>query len=150
MPAVDTSLLLFINPKMKTFTKEQLIKAQIQWNKSIRDNPEGFGRDWNLMSDAYAEAQVSYLIGLIPQTEALVKKLTQRIKAPLQGPIQHLGSNGVKNVSAAHKITRLTGDTNDQIPVYINPGTTIYINAGMDVNLARENYYGRHPDSKPE
>lgn len=53
---------------MKTYTKEQLIAAQISYNKEVYENPDSFlPIDLTDISETKALSQVEYLLSLIPE-----------------------------------------------------------------------------------
>lgn len=51
---------------MKTYTREQLLKAQTEYNKRYREDPDGFTDNYGEQSDSeIAEQQINYLLNLV-------------------------------------------------------------------------------------
>lgn len=54
---------------MKQYTKEQLVAAQIKWNKNAKDNPEHFQQLENFLAtpEQSATEQIDYLLSLVDE-----------------------------------------------------------------------------------
>lgn len=53
----------------KTYTREQLIKAQIEYNKDFHEHPENFksGDEFDLFDESAAVATIDYLLSKVEE-----------------------------------------------------------------------------------
>lgn len=66
---------------MKTYTREQLIKAELQYRKNYHANPKGF-EDEIVVSKKAATVSIDYLLSLVPKSVTLeVHSTRQSVKS---------------------------------------------------------------------
>ena len=64
--------------KVRKYTREQLIKAELQYRKNYHANPTGF-EDEIVVSEKAATVSIDYLLSLVPKSTVLEVHSTRQV-----------------------------------------------------------------------